>query len=152
MIKRILVPTDFSQLSLGAIDYAIDLARPDQAEIVIVFVIEPIQYAFPPLLIKQREKEYADKLARMAAKVIKRYPTVRTELHFGVAYQVIVGLARKIRADMIVMSTHGRSALHNLLIGSVAERVIHRAPCPVLIVPPLKRAKPKTQKLPQAGA
>ncbi|MGO9060520.1 MAG: universal stress protein [Candidatus Binataceae bacterium] len=138
MIKRILVPTDFSQLSLGAIDYAIDLARPDQAEIVIVFVIEPIQYAFPPLLIKQREKEYADKLARMAAKVIKRYPTVRTELHFGVAYQVIVGLARKIRADMIVMSKHGRSALRDLLIGSVTERVVRSATCPVVVVPPSK--------------
>jgi len=138
LIKRILLPTDFSQLSLGAVDYAIDLARPEQAEIVIVFVIEPIQYAFPPLLIKQRQKEFADKLDRVAAKLIKRYPNVRTELHFGVAYQVIVGVARKIKADMIVMGKHGHSALRDLLVGSVTERVVRSATCPVLVVPPSK--------------
>ena len=141
LIKRILLPTDLSPVSLGALDYAVDLAQPDQAEIVIIFVIEPIQYAFPPLLIKQQQKEAAEKLERVAAKVNKRYPNCRTEVHFGVAYQVIVGLARKIKADMIVMSTHGRSALHDLLIGSVAERVVRNSTCPVLMVPPLKRTK-----------
>ncbi len=152
MIKRILVPTDLSPVSLDAVDHAIELAIPNQAEILIIYVIEPIQRAFPPLLIKQHEKQAKDNLASVAARVRQRYANCRTEVHFGVAYQVIVGQARKIRADMIVMSTHGRSALHDLLIGSVAERVIHRAPCPVLIVPPLKRAKPKSQKRPPATA
>ena len=104
----------------------------------IVFVIEPIQYAFPPLLIKQRQQEFADKLNRVAAKFIKRYPNVRTELHFGVANQVIVGVARKIKADMIVMGKHGHSALRDLLVGSVTERVVRSATCPVLVVPPPK--------------
>lgn len=138
LIKRILLPTDLSPVSLSAIDYAIDLARPDQAEILIVFVIEPIQYSFPPMLIKQQQKEATDKLANIAAKVTKRYPRCRTELHFGVAYQVIVGLARKVKADVIVMSKHGRSALRDLLIGSVTERVVRAANCPVLVVPPAK--------------
>jgi nucleotide-binding universal stress UspA family protein len=141
LIKRILLPTDLSPVSLGALDCAIDLAQPNQAEILIIFVIEPIQYSFPPLLVKEQQKEAAEKLARVAAKVIKRYPNCRTEVHFGVAYQVIVGLARKVKADMIVMSTHGRSALHDLLIGSVAERVVRNATCPVVMVPPLKRMK-----------
>jgi nucleotide-binding universal stress UspA family protein len=150
LIKRILVPTDLSPVSLDAVDHAIELAIPGQAEILIVYVIEPIQNAYPPLLVKQQENQAKQNLASVAAKVKLRYANCRTEVHFGVAYQVIVGLARKIKADIIVMCTHGRSALRDLLIGSVAERVIHRSPCPVLIVPPLKRAKPKTQRLAQA--
>jgi len=141
LIKRILLPTDLSPLSLGALDCAIDLAQPTQAEIVFICVIEPIQYAFPPMLIKEQQKEAAEKLTRIAAKVIKRYPNCRTQVLFGVAYQVIVEQAHKIKADMIVMSTRGRSALHDFLVGSVAERVVRNATCPVLMVPPLKRMK-----------
>jgi nucleotide-binding universal stress UspA family protein len=97
LIKRILVPTDRSPVSLDAIDYALDLAIPDQTEILITFVIEPIQRAFPPPLIKRQRKAAAEKLDRMAAKVMKRHPKCRTEVHFGVPYQVIVGLAEKQR-------------------------------------------------------
>lgn len=93
MFKRILVPTDLSPLSLDAVDYAVDLAMPDKAEILIVFVIEQIQYSIPPLLIKRLRKEAAEKLARVAARVKQRYANCRTEVRFGVAYQVIVGLA-----------------------------------------------------------
>ena len=107
----------------------------------LLYVLEPIQYAFPPLLIKEQQQEAAEKLARIAAKVTKRYPNCRTEVLFGVAYQVIVEQAHKIKADMIVMSTRGRSALHDFLVGSVAERVVRNATCPVLMVPPLKRMK-----------
>jgi universal stress protein A len=142
LIKRILVPTDFSPASLEALDYAIDLAQPNPAEIVIVNVIEPIQYEIPPLLIKQAQQDATDKLSLLAAKVGKRYPKCRTEVHFGVAYQVIVELAGKLKADLIVMSTHGRSSLRYLLLGSVADRVVHSANCPVLIVPARKRLKP----------
>jgi universal stress protein A len=149
LIKRILAPTDLSPVSLDAIDYALDLAIPGQTEILIIFVIEPIQRIFPPLLIKRQQKAAADQLARVAAKVMKRYPKCRTEVHFGVPYQVIVGLARKTRADLIVMSTHGHSILHDIVIGSVAERVIHRAPCPVLIVPPRGRMKPNRPRVQQ---
>jgi len=152
LIKRILVPTDLSPVSLDAIDYALDLVIPDRTEILIIFVIEPIQRAFPPLLIKRQQKAAAEKLARVATKVMKRHPNCRTEVHFGVPYQVIVGLDRKTRANMIVMSTHGHSTLHDLLIGSVAERVIHRAPCPVLIVPPLKRMKSNRPRVQQTGS
>jgi nucleotide-binding universal stress UspA family protein len=149
LFKRILVPTDLSPLSVDAIDYAVDLAMPDKAEILIVFVIEPIQYSIPPLLIKRLRKEAAEKLARVAARVKQRYANCRTEVRFGVAYQVIVGLARRVKSDLIVMSTHGRTGLRHLLIGSVAERVVHSATCPVLIVPPLKRMKPNRQRLQQ---
>jgi len=141
LINRILLPTDLSPVSLGAIDCAIDVAQPNQAEILIIFVIEPIQYEIPPLLIKERKKEAEEELARIAAKIIKRYPNCRTEVHFGIAHQVIVGLARKGKADMIVMSMHGSSALHDLLIGSVVERVVRTATCPVLLIPPPKRMK-----------
>jgi nucleotide-binding universal stress UspA family protein len=141
LINRILLPTDLSPVSLSALDCAIDLAQSNQAEILIVFVIEPIQYQIPPLLIKERQKEAEEQLARVAAKVIKRYPNCRTEVHFGVAHRVIVGLTRKGKADMIVMSMHGSSALHDFLIGNVVERVVRSATCPVLLIPPPTRMK-----------
>jgi nucleotide-binding universal stress UspA family protein len=141
LIKRILLPTDLSQVSLGAIDCAIDLAESYQAEIVIIFVIAPLDYDVPHLLINQHRKEVAEKLDRVAAKVTKRYPKCRTEVHFGVAHKVIVGLAHKDGTDVIVMSMHGSSALHDLLIGNVVERVVRTTTCPVLLVPPPKRMK-----------
>ena len=147
MIKRILVPTDFSPASLEALDYAVELGQMTQADLLIVYAIEPIQYEIPPLLIKQAQQEATEKLGRLAAKVIKRYPKCRTEVHFGVAYQVIVALAAKAKADLIVMSTHGHTSLRYLLVGSVAERVLHRATCPVLVVPAQKRLQPGVRRL-----
>jgi nucleotide-binding universal stress UspA family protein len=85
----ILLPTDLSPVSLGALDYAIDLAQPSQAEIVIVFVIEPVHYDVPELQIKERKREVQEKLERVSAKVARRYPKCRTEVRFGIAHQLL---------------------------------------------------------------
>jgi nucleotide-binding universal stress UspA family protein len=146
LIKRILVPTDFSPASLEALDYAVELAQTSQAELLIVYAIEPIQYEIPPLMIKQAQKDAAEKLAGLAARIGKRCSKCRTEVHFGVAYQVIVALSAKAKADLIVMSTHGHTSLRYLLVGSVAERVIHHSTCPVLVVPAQKRLRPSAQR------
>src|SRR5918992_6104057 len=66
---------------------------------------------------------------------------VRQEVEIGTPYKRIVDKAEAERVDMIVMSTHGRTGRAHMLIGSVTERVLRRAPCPVLAVPPPKRAK-----------
>ena len=143
MIKRILLPTDLSPVSLGALEYAIDLAQPSQAEIVIVFAIEPVHYDVPELQIKERKREVQEKLDRVSAKVARRYPNCRTEVRFGIAHRVIVQMARKDNDDVIVMSMHGTSAVHDLLIGNVVERVVRSATCPVVLIPPPKRMKRK---------
>jgi nucleotide-binding universal stress UspA family protein len=139
-IKRILVPTDFSRPSLKAVDYAIDLARQHQAEVVFVHVIEPMSYAVPrylpepTALLEEQRKEAQDALERLVERVAKGYPRCRSEVHLGVVYERIAELARTLKADLIVIATHGRTGLAHLLIGSVAERVVRMAPCPVLTV------------------
>ena len=69
------------------------------------------------------------------AKVAARYPKAKTMAREGPARTGILDVAREIGADLIVMGTHGRSGFQHALLGSVAERVVHHSPCPVLVVP-----------------
>jgi nucleotide-binding universal stress UspA family protein len=143
-LKRILVPVDFSKQSLRALDYAIDLARPTAAELVALFVIEPIYYAEPDLagvaagptggLLEQQRSGGEKQLERLRTRLAKRRIALRTLLQTGTPYQVIVDTAQRLKADLIVISTHGRTGLSHLLMGSVAERVVRAAACPVLTI------------------
>jgi len=143
-IKRILVPVDFSKQSRKALDYAIELARPTAAQVVALFVVEPIYYAEPDLagavgstvggLLEQQRSGAEKQLARLRARLAKRCIKLRTLLQEGTPYQAIVDTARTIKADLIVISTHGRTGLSHLLMGSVAERVVRTATCPVLTI------------------
>lgn len=139
-IKRILVPTDFSRSSLKAVDYAVELAKQNHAELILVHIIEPMNYAVPrylpepTALLEEQRKQAQDALDRLTERVIARYPRCRSEVHLGVVYQRIAELARTLKTDLIVIATHGRTGLAHLLIGSVAERVVRMAPCPVLTV------------------
>lgn len=139
-IKRILVPTDFSRSSLKAIDYAVDLAKEHGAEVIIVHVIEPMSYAVPrylpepTALLEEQRQESLKELDRLVDRVEPQWQKCRAEVHLGVVYDVIAQLAGKLKADLIVVSTHGRTGLAHLLIGSVAERIVRLAPCPVLTV------------------
>jgi nucleotide-binding universal stress UspA family protein len=143
-IKRILVPIDFSKTSLKALDYAVDFAKPLGAEVHALFVVEPIYYAVPDLagaaagatvgLIEEQRQSGRQQLERLKARYARRHVKLRTLLQTGTPYQVIVDTAKSIKADMIVMSTHGRTGMTHLLVGSVAERVVRAASCPVLTI------------------
>ena len=144
MIKRILVPVDFSQPSLQALDYAIEFGQPFKPEFVVLHVLEPVYYPgagdmYGPgydmgLVYQELERAAHEQLSRLAATLQKKRLTVRTLLRVGTAYHTIVETAKKLKADLIIMSTHGRTGLSHVVMGSVAEKVVRSAACAVLTV------------------
>lgn len=141
-IKRILVPTDFSNGSLQALEYAIDLAQSCKAELIVLFVVEPVYYATPAdlygasanltMLLEEQQRIGREQLARLGKRLSQRRVRFRTLLETGTPHQRITGTAAKLKADLIVMATHGRTGLSHVLLGSVAEKVVRTAACPVL--------------------
>jgi universal stress protein A len=143
-IKKVLVPVDFSKDSLRAAEYAKNFAAPFGAQLVLLHVIEPIYYASPAdmyaaspnlaLLIEEQRKAAQAQLQQLAQKLSGQGAKVQTLLKSGSPAQVIADTAKRIKADLIVMATHGRTGLAHVLLGSVAERVVRLATCPVLTV------------------
>jgi nucleotide-binding universal stress UspA family protein len=142
-IKRILVPVDFSEPSLAALRHAIELARPLKATVDVLHVVEAVAYA--PMvgatvdldqLREEREREARRQLDRLVATLGKGRGRKRALLRVGTAARSIVDEAKRRGADLIVMATEGRHGIGRWLLGSVAERVVRTAGCPVLIVPP----------------
>jgi nucleotide-binding universal stress UspA family protein len=142
-IRRILYPSDFSPASRPAFKRAVELARSLRGQLLIVHVIGP-----PPLIgegyitpatvetLLRSQREVAQRQLR-ALVARARTAGVRGSkllVESGVTHEQIVRVARRKRADMIVMGTHGRTGLTRLLLGSVAARVIATAKCPVLTV------------------
>ena len=143
VFRRMLVPTDFSPPSERAWDVARRLARAVGAEIVLlhVFVPPPPPYVDAPFPDVHLVEIYAqgrawveEQLARWAATASHEGLTVKTLLRDGVAHHEIVAAARDEGVDLVAIGTHGYSGVERLLLGSVAEKVIRLAPCPVLAV------------------
>ena len=142
--KPLEVPVDFSTDSLRAAEYAKNFAAPFGAQLVLLHVIEPIYYASPAdmyaaspnlaLLIEEQRKAAQAQLEQLAQKLSGQGAKVQTLLKSGSPAQVIADTAKRIKADLIVMATHGRTGLAHVLLGSVAERVVRLATCPVLTV------------------
>ena len=140
---RVLHPTDFSRASAPAFARALETARADRAELIIAHVLPMIVpvgsdgYMSPKAFddMDRANRAYAGRrLGALAARARKRGVRVRTLLLEGAPWEAITRTARGQRANVIVMGTHGRSGLAKLFLGSVAERVIGRAPCPVMTV------------------
>jgi len=145
-LKRILVPIDFSPTSLKALEHAADLAAPSKAELLLLSVVEPLYPLMPDYdgvqsaalgRILDDHREAARKgLERLERRCAKRRLRVRSLVGTGRPFEVIGQAAKRQRADLIVIATHGRTGFSHLLTGSVAERVVRTAPCPVLTVRP----------------
>ena len=142
-IRKVLVPTDFSPRSDEALRYAAGLATALEASIVVVHVIQEPFVAGGEwdLYVRDapevRERLYSDvrsRLSAIATDLEQRGQHVTTDIRFGSARDGIVKAGVAAGVDLIVMSTHGRSGLPHLLLGSVAEHVIRGADCPVLAV------------------
>jgi len=138
--RTIVVPTDFSDCAQMALLYAMDLVEPD-GRIVLCHVVDdlPLSYgyvgvAFTAGDIRTRISEEAEK--ELQSVVPSNPDRIRIETHLlhGAPQREILKLVGSVQADLVVMGTHGRSGLEHALMGSVAERVIRKAPCPVLVV------------------
>lgn len=145
-IRRILVPTDFSSHSEQAADYAAMLADGFQARIDLLHVIEPFPYSVTDTgtVISHVEalKTVADSLLENArAKLEQNGAAVEAHLTRGVPYEEILDWAGKKKVDLIVMGTRGRTGVGHFLLGSVADRIVHLAPCPVLTMTAKGRSK-----------
>ena len=141
-IQNILVPIDFSEMSIQAIDSAKSLARRVGANIHLVHVYQfeyPagfVRPAVPPLMPLSYSEEEADRLTHKLHELAhaNEVPLNSCHLLIGASpFHEICGLAREIEADLIVMPTHGRGFLKHFMLGSTAERVVQHAPCPVLV-------------------
>jgi nucleotide-binding universal stress UspA family protein len=137
-IKRILVPTDFSDPSLKALDYAIDFIGARNAELLLLHVVEPIRNTrlMPDVseLLEHHRAEAVERFADLERRIRRHHHKCRSEVHFGVPYQVIAEIAQSSKSDLIVMASHGHSGLFNMFLGSVTERVVRIAQCPVLTI------------------
>jgi nucleotide-binding universal stress UspA family protein len=141
MYKKILIPLDGSELAVKALDHAEKLAKTFDAEIILFQVVPfmPI-YGSPelvtPLIVDEKQKEAAEKyLADLAEDMKKRGLKVSTMVKTGQQVAVeIIDFAKEIRADLIVMCTHGRSGITRWVLGSVAHKVLTRAETPILLI------------------
>ena len=142
-LRRILHPSDFSPASGMALAKAIEMAKANQAELLLVHVLVPYVpmagegYLSPKVYeeIEATSRAHAQKaLDALRAKAKQAGVRVRTLLMEGTPHEQIIRAARSKRADLIVIGTHGRTGLAKLFLGSVAGRVVSTAACPVLTV------------------
>lgn len=140
---RVLYATDFSPASAPAFTQALATARAEKSDLTIAHVLGPVVSVMgdgylPPSTFAQIDRlQRADagrRLAKLAARARQRGVRARTLILEGTPWQAITRTAKAGRARMIVLGTHGRSGLSKLFLGSVAERVVAAAPCPVLTV------------------
>lgn len=133
-IQRILCPADFSVSAEYALDYALSIAVQYGARIELLHVTEPSAYAEDA--VNDRGQTVDDTIREHLHAIAeeKNTPSVNMDVRVvdGIDYLEIVHRANAWPADLIVMGTHGRTGMKHLLIGSVAERVVRTAPCPVL--------------------
>ncbi len=135
--KTYLVPVDFSKGSEIALKHAIKMSRENNGKLLLVHVISttfafPLEVGFSDIF-EALEKEAREGIKKLAQRNrLKKYRFVL--ISGGDTAQVIANLARKFRAHMIIMGSHGRTGLKRLMLGSVAERTLRYADCPVLIV------------------
>lgn len=138
----ILIPTDFSESSDAAVAYGCSLAKKLKATVHLLHVVENPHlgpggatlwnYSLPAL--KERlEEEAEERMAKLASQHEKEL-TIERSARVGTPWVEIVDEARQRSIDLIVMGTHGHGAVAQALLGSVADRVVRQAPCPVLTV------------------
>ncbi|CAG1064490.1 Putative universal stress protein [uncultured bacterium] len=138
--SRILLPTDFSAPSENAAAYALELAKRDKAVLQIVHVVN-INKDIAALFVTSGTEylvEEAQKSLKKFVSRLKGYKNITTEVLTGVPHQQLLSFAKKNKSDLVVIGSHGKGRIDRFLLGSNTERVLRKAGCPVLVVPPGK--------------
>jgi nucleotide-binding universal stress UspA family protein len=145
-VKKILAPTDLSELSCVGLRHALETGRSRGVEVIVYYVIElgdqwvrRREATGPVREMLERHKRKLNSFLRDKFPDLMNLVEVRQVVELGAAAHNIVEKAEREDVDRIVMSTHGRTGINHLLLGSVSEKVVARAPCPVLVIPAHKR-------------
>lgn len=139
-LKRILVPTDFSEHSEKAVLYGCELAAKFEAELHVMHAVEliPITYGegayFTPETMNEMQRDAAFRLGQIPDASWREKLNVTHVTVEGHPFVQIIRYAKEHDIDLIILGTHGRGAIAHMLLGSVAEKVVRKAPCPVLTV------------------
>lgn len=143
-IHQILIPIDFSETSMLALDHAVNMAKLCKAEITLINVYEPLinvsaidisMLSFQSDVDNRVQEAAQEKLDAIAAEVQRSAAcTVHSRLEIGRVYSTVVDVAKEIKADLIILGTHGVSGFQEFLMGSNAFRIAQAAPCPVLSI------------------
>ena len=143
-IRSILHPTDFSRASAPAFKRAVQMAKDNRAQLLILHVLAPASPMLmtdgyvPPKVYDDMEAaaraEAQKQLRRLVEKAKHSGARVKPILLEGIAHERIIQAARSRKADLVVIGTHGRTGFARFFLGSVASRVLAISPCPVLTV------------------
>ncbi len=142
MFTKILLPTDFSACSTEAAGVARSLAERFGSRIVVLHVLDepatldPMFRGDIPLeMLRSRMENYArENMDAFLTRCFSGFESFDTILASGIPYREIIGKAREVAADLIVIGTHGRTGVEHVIFGSTAEKVVRMSPCPVLSV------------------
>jgi nucleotide-binding universal stress UspA family protein len=143
IIQRILLATDFSKSSSHALDYAVILAQKFSSEIILLHVVQPSPPLVTDLAYSGAEllggsaaiiRQTHDRLGALIEEISHCGVHVTAQCREGLPYDELMALASEQSVDLIVLGTHGHTGLSHILLGSVAEKVVRHAVCPVLTV------------------
>ena len=143
--KKILVPTDYSDVSTTALDYALSLSKLFGARVFLLHALDTIPVLAlqtvdltTETVIFETERNARDDMHQFAESKINEMSNIVEVVRKGVAEEEIVKFAKEEGIDLIIMATRGRSGLSHVLMGSVAEKVIQQSPVPVLTINPAR--------------
>lgn len=144
-LKKILYPTDFSEASLEALNYAVSFARNCQAKLILMHVVNEkifseglslARVAAPESLEQEMTAEAGRQLKMLIPAEERQGLDWEMVILYGMPFLEIIRYAEENAVDMIVIGTHGRSGMEHIIFGSTAEKVVRKAHCPVLSVKP----------------
>lgn len=158
-VKRVLVPTDFSELACRALEYASDLSRHYAAELHVLHVIVPgwempVTGADPavdvpgnsvPVIPTEQMLAEAAELMKVHTRPLDLSIPPVEAVRVGSEWQAIVRYVEEAGIDLVVIGTHARSVVKRILLGSTSKAVLEHAPCPVLMVPIAAAEQPRNQ-------